>query len=141
MARLTETELEAIAQARVSGIDTIAASEQVTGLGAADLQRLAEIERAKVMRQLGRSLALSVRTAVRRYAPGIVRWHLRRATERELAALDDRTLRDIGVTRAEIAAVARADAARSVPPGESVRMEQTFRLPGALPGDQVARWG
>ena len=137
---MTETELETMAQARVSGMDTIAAAEQVGGLAVSDIQRLAEIERAKVMRQLGRTLAARIRLGVRRLAPGLVRWRLRRVTERALAELDDRTLVDIGVSRAEIPALARAQAEQDVPSPAAFRMEQTFRLPGALPGDRIAHW-
>ena len=47
------------------------------------------------------------------------RWYLQCKTARILAALDDRTLRDIGLDRAEIADVAQAAARAAGPAGRA----------------------
>jgi uncharacterized protein YjiS (DUF1127 family) len=61
----------------------------------------AQAARARAMRELGSALLhpwQTVLATVRAYA----RWRERRAAVRELHALDDRSLRDIGVSRSEI---------------------------------------
>ena len=61
----------------------------------------AQSARARAMRKLGSALLhpwQAVLAVVRAYA----RWRERRAAVRELHALDDRSLRDIGVSRSEI---------------------------------------
>ena len=58
-----------------------------------------------LVRWIGRVTA-SLINAVRSATDGCARWHRRRVTVRELWALDDRTLRDIGVRREDIYSVA-----------------------------------
>jgi uncharacterized protein YjiS (DUF1127 family) len=94
--------------------------------------RAAREHRVRVLRGLGTAVLASLRSAARG-ARGITRalghraaavasagwsaytaWRERRAAVKELAALDDRTLRDLGLTRSEIEyVVGRRDAARS----------------------------
>lgn len=45
----------------------------------------------------------------------LTRWHLRRRVIAELSALDDRLLKDIGLDRCQLSAVAEDCAAASVP--------------------------
>ena len=54
----------------------------------------------RVRRQLG--FAASVERTLHALWLRLVDWHIRRATRAALSALDDRTLRDIGLTRGEI---------------------------------------
>ena len=56
-------------------------------------------------RWIGRGLA-TVIDAVRSAAAAMVRWHKRRIAIRQLIALDDRTLKDIGFFRGDIHSVA-----------------------------------
>jgi uncharacterized protein YjiS (DUF1127 family) len=64
---------------------------------------------------LGLLRALGYRTAAVASAGwnAYAAWRERRAAINELAALDDRTLRDLGLTRSEIEYVVRRDSARS----------------------------
>jgi uncharacterized protein YjiS (DUF1127 family) len=94
--------------------------------------RAAREHRARLVRNLGSAVLASLRGAGRRAgriirAPGhragviagerwqaYAAWRERRAAVKELAALDDRTLKDLGLTRSEIEyVVGRRDAARS----------------------------
>lgn len=115
MTRLTEKELDAIAQSRASGTHTLAASEQVTNISAAQLRRLAERERALVMRAMGRRVAAAVRGWVIVNLPALPRAAARRRTEIELSQQSDEVLRDIGITRIEIPGIARAQAEKMYP--------------------------
>ena len=56
-------------------------------------------------RLIGRRLT-SVIDAVRAAAAGFARWHQRRIAIRRLMALDDHTLKDIGICRGDIRSVA-----------------------------------
>jgi uncharacterized protein YjiS (DUF1127 family) len=56
-------------------------------------------------RWIGHGLTSAIDT-VRAVAVAMVRWHKRRATIRQLIALDDRTLKDIGLYRSDIHSVA-----------------------------------
>jgi len=62
-----------------------------------------------LMRALGHRAAATASAGWSAYAD----WRERRAAVKELAALDDRTLRDLGLTRSEIEYVVRRDVARS----------------------------
>ena len=95
-------------------------------------ERAAREHRARMLRGLGIAVLASLRSAARG-ARGITRalghrvaavasagwsayaaWRERRAAIKELAALDDRTLRDLGLTRSEIEyVVGRREAARA----------------------------
>ncbi len=56
-------------------------------------------------RLIGRRLTSAI-NAVRAAAAGVAHWHKRRIATRQLMALDDRTLKDIGFFRADIHSVA-----------------------------------
>ena len=56
-------------------------------------------------RLIGRGLTSAI-DAVRSAAASFARWHKRRIAIRQLMALDDRTLQDIGVCRGDIYSVA-----------------------------------
>jgi uncharacterized protein YjiS (DUF1127 family) len=83
----------------------------VRGLGIAVLASLRSAARGvgRIIRALGHRAAASARAWWSSYAA----WRERRAAVKELAALDDRTLRDLGLTRSEIEFVVRRDSARS----------------------------
>ena len=56
-------------------------------------------------RLIGRGLTTAI-NAVRAAAASVARWHQRRIAIRQLIALDDRTLKDIGFFRGDIHSVA-----------------------------------
>lgn len=58
--------------------------------------------RAERFGLIARGIGRGVRSAVRYIAHALVRWRQRRATYRELAALDDHALQDIGLSRGQI---------------------------------------
>ncbi len=58
----------------------------------------------QAVRQALRGLIRGIVGAVRQGAEALQRWHRRRVTYRELMALDDRLLRDIGLRRDQIPA-------------------------------------
>jgi uncharacterized protein YjiS (DUF1127 family) len=60
-----------------------------------------------------RTLGLALAAAAGRWWTHYIRWRERRAAVRELAALDDRTLKDLGIYRSEIETVILG---REVPP-------------------------
>ena len=65
-------------------------------------------------RGITRALGHRAATVARAGWSGYTAWRERRAAVKELAALDDRTLRDLGLSRSEIEyVVGRRDAARS----------------------------
>ena len=83
----------------------------VRRLGIATLAALRHTARGvgNVIRTLGNRAAAGARAGWSAYAA----WRERRAAVKELAALDDRTLRDLGLTRSEIEyVVGRRDSAR-----------------------------
>jgi uncharacterized protein YjiS (DUF1127 family) len=84
----------------------------VRGLGSAALASLRSTARGagSIIRALGHRAVAAARAGWSAYAA----WRERRTAINELAALDDRTLRDLGLTRSEIEyVVGRRDAARS----------------------------
>ena len=83
----------------------------VRNLGSAALASLRGAARGvgSIIRWLGHGAAATAGERWRAYAD----WRERRAAVKELAALDDRTLRDLGLTRSEIEYVVRRDVARS----------------------------
>jgi uncharacterized protein YjiS (DUF1127 family) len=83
----------------------------VRGLGSAALASLRSTARGagSIIRALGHRAVAAARAGWSAYAA----WRERRAAINELAALDDRTLRDLGLTRSEIEFVVRRDVARS----------------------------
>ena len=84
----------------------------VRNLGIAALASLRGAARGvgSIIRWLGHGAAATAGERWRAYAD----WRERRAAVKELAALDDRTLRDLGLSRTEIEyVVGRRDAARS----------------------------
>ena len=86
-------------------------AQLVRNLGSAALASLRSATRGveSIIRVFGHRAAAAVRAGCSAYAD----WRERRAAVKELAALDDRTLRDLGLTRSEIEYVVRRDAARS----------------------------
>lgn len=85
-----------------------------------ELDRLLERaheERARAIRDMLRGAAVRFARAVRRAAAALARRRLANATARELGALDDRLLADIGIMRSEIGEVVsgRARPRRFVP--------------------------
>jgi|GraSoiStandDraft_50_1057286.scaffolds.fasta_scaffold22989_3 uncharacterized protein YjiS (DUF1127 family) len=89
----------------------------------------AQAARAGAMRELGSALLhpwQAVLAVVRAYA----RWRERREAVRELHALDDRSLRDIGVSRSEIEwVVSSQQAARVRAAVKAVRPRQHWPAP------------
>ena len=99
------------------------------------LKRLAERAATEYRARLLRGLGIAALASLRRAGGGVLgllralgyrtaavasagwnayaAWRERRAAINELAALDDRTLRDLGLTRSEIEYVVRRDSARS----------------------------
>jgi uncharacterized protein YjiS (DUF1127 family) len=125
MARLTQFERDQIAAARARGPhpDGPRPSESrgrvdLTSLSAADLRRRAEIARGEVLADgLSRVRAWAGRK-FHELAPALIRKRLEWRTRRELEALSDALLRDIGISRGEIRARARAHAESAVPRSE-----------------------
>lgn len=66
---------------------------------------------AEMLARMGRAVSRGARSSLRGIAPLVGRYRrlrIRRRTMRELRSLSDRTLKDIGLTRGEIPAVAAA---------------------------------
>ncbi len=68
------------------------------------IEHYAKTGRAQAVRQALGGLIRGIVGAVRQGAEALQRWHRRRVTYRELMALDDRLLRDIGLRRDQIPA-------------------------------------
>ncbi len=68
------------------------------------IEHYAKTGRAQAVRQALRGLIRGSVGAVRHGAEALQRWHRRRVGYRELMALDDRLLRDIGLRRDQIPA-------------------------------------
>jgi uncharacterized protein YjiS (DUF1127 family) len=86
---------------------------------------------------LVRALAAVLTARAQRWWAGYVARRARRAAVRELAALDDRTLKDIGITRSEIASVVFG---REVPcPSAKDIAPARCRKPGARAGTGIDR--
>ena len=88
-------------------------------------------------RDLVRALATALAATAERWWAGYVARRARRAAVRELAALDDRTLKDIGVSRSEIESVVYG---REVPrPSAKDLAPARCRKPGARAGTGIDR--
>lgn len=115
MSRLTETEREQMARAKVGGFEQIARREQATERSPEQIDRSALSERNRVVEQGARGAATRLTALVRRTVPGLVRQVARARVRNELAGLDNAMLRDLGITRTEIERVAREQSEREVP--------------------------
>ncbi len=84
--------------------------------------------KAEILVHLIGRITASLINAVGSATHGFVRWHRRRVAVRQLQALDDRTLQDIGVCRGDIYSV--ADEIHS---GASERLNSVPRRPVGTP--------
>lgn len=109
MARLTPAELAHIQAARARSHDPLAqvSDAHFRAPGTREALQPYPAHRPHPRRWLARQL--------RRHAPALLRWHIRRKTEAELYELDPRMLRDVGLCRGDIPATARDQALRAVP--------------------------
>ena len=112
MARLTESEQDQMARARVNAFEQIAEREQVTDVDAEKLNRRAQAARSETVRDLRTRL----KGGLTRTFPGIARAMVRARLRRELNELPTAVLRDIRITRTEIPRIAKEQAELAVPP-------------------------
>lgn len=112
MARLTETEQDKMARARVNAFEQIAEREQATDVDTDQLDRRAQAARTQTVRDLRTRL----KHGMTRAFPGVARTFVRARVRRELSELPPEVLRDIGITRTEIPRIAKEQAEVAVPP-------------------------
>ena len=112
MARLTESEQDQMARARVNAFEQIAEREQATDVDPEKLDRRAQAARSETVRDLRTRL----KGGLTRTFPGIVRAMVRARVRRELNELPAAVLRDIRITRTEIPRIAKEQAELAVPP-------------------------
>jgi uncharacterized protein YjiS (DUF1127 family) len=112
MARLTETEQDQMARARVNAFEQIAEREQATDVDPNELDRRAQAARSATVRDLRTRL----KDGLTRTFPGIARALVRARVRRDLNELPAEILRDVGITRTEIPRVAKEQAEVAVPP-------------------------
>jgi uncharacterized protein YjiS (DUF1127 family) len=136
MTRLGEQEVEAIAAARAAGAPEVIARARREAIGPEVLIWRARQARAAFLAGVLRSAAARLRVGVHAMLPGLVRWRLYRRTVTELSALDDALLRDVGVARDEIPALAWRLASEAVP-----RAAATGPALPVRPARAVARFG
>ena len=111
MARLTESEQDQMARARVDAFEQIAEREQATDVDANELNRRAQAARSAAVRDLRTRL----RDGFTRTFPSVARALVRARVRRELNELPAEMLRDVGITRTEIPRVAQEQAEIAVP--------------------------
>ena len=112
MARLTESEQDQMARARVNAFEQIAEREQATDVDPEKLDRRAQAARSETVRDLRTRL----KGGLTRTFPGIARAMVRARVRRELNELPAAVLRDIRITRTEIPRIAKEQAELAVPP-------------------------
>lgn len=112
MARLTESEQDQMARARVNAFEQIAEREQVTDVDPEKLNRRAQAARSETVRDLRTRL----KGGLTRTFPGIARAMVRARVRRDLNELPAAVLRDIRITRTEIPRIAKEQAELAVPP-------------------------
>ena len=118
MTRLTDTELAYIDEARVRGRHPDIPVDKrpgLTDLNAAQLRARAEVERARVFAHGFKLARAWLRGVLPTFPAALSRKRIELRTRRELEALDDTILRDIGLTRFEIHSEARKHAETVVP--------------------------
>ena len=111
MARLTETEQDRMARARVNAFEQIAEREQATDVDSEALNRRAQAAKTQTVR----GLRTRAKDALTRAFPGLVRAFVRQRVRRELNELPPELLRDVGITRTEIPRIAKEQAEIAVP--------------------------
>lgn len=118
MARLTETERDLIAAARVRGAHPALRIPSLTDISAAALRRQAETDRNRFIAELVTELGHRLVTALRRK-------RVERRTRRALEDLSDAVLSDIGIRRDAIVYIACERARKLCPVRQHRRTGRT----------------
>ncbi|MDQ0314151.1 DUF1127 domain-containing protein [Amorphus orientalis] len=103
-----------------------------------EIENAAHAMRADQFARLARAAGRAIAAPVRKVAAFLVELHRTHVTFSELSALNDRELRDIGLTRADIPAVASGHYVRpsELAPAAAVPAHQDNTAPAIAPTDE-----